>query len=225
MNKKTGFSQFNNLSFKFFKNIKSVSLVELLISMVVVATMVLSFYSLETYGHQQVINADRRAKVQNSLVYALEHMSKYVQQANGDKNSPPIQATASGFRVRVDLRDSPNQTPADLNDDVWISYSLSGNTLGTSCAPIGAGSCANFVTEPSLSSKIVANFNSTGVPATFPGNPTDGFYVSVDPSGNFVDIGLVGRWIPTQTPTAETRLTNPQVAMRTKLICNSTSIN
>lgn len=143
MNKNIGFFRFINSVFNFPINNRAVSLMELLISMVVVATMVLSFYSLENYGHQQVMNADRRAKVQNSLAYSLEHMNKYVQQANGNMGSPPIEATGNGFRVRVDLRDVPNQTPSNLNDDAWVNYSLSGNTLSTTCAP--AANCTNFV--------------------------------------------------------------------------------
>jgi len=196
--------------------IKSITLLELLISILIVTIMILSFYSLQTFSQGQVINSERRAKVQNQLVYALEHMSKYVQQASGNKNNPPIVLTVSGFQVRVDF-DNP-QTPSDLANDAWVSYSLSGNTLSASCS--GSARCP-FVTE-TLSNKIIGNFVADTI---MPNSPTDGFYVKVDPLGNLVDIGLVGRYDTSQPYTLATRSTNPQVEMKTKIICNSYSTN
>lgn len=226
MNKRIGLAWFKFLGFRGLKNIKSLSLVELMISIMAVAIMVLSFYSLETYGHQQVTSADRRAKVQSQLAYCLEHMSKYVQQANGDKNNPPIklypdEGTKTGFQVRFDCnsaQQSPTQqTPFDLTNDVWVYYTLSGNSLSVGCS----GTCAAVPAEV-LSTKIVANFNNS----VLPDSPTDGFYVEVDPLGSFVDVGLVGRYDPDQVPvTAAERLANPQVEIKTRLICNNSSMN
>lgn len=193
-----------------------------MVSIAVVGTMVLSFYSLETYSHQQVISADRRTKVQNSLSFCMEHMTKYVQQAGGNNNInypaitlyPVASGTKTGFQIRVDFN-SP-QTPADFSDDALVYYTLAGNTLSTGCT----GTCGTFLSED-LSSKIVANFNNS----VLPDSPTDGFYVVVDSSGNFVDVGLVGRYTPAEVTTPATRLTNPQVAMKTRLICNNSSTN
>jgi hypothetical protein len=242
MNKRIGLIWFRFLGFKGLKNIKSVSLIELLISIMVLAIMVLSFQSLETYGHTQVMSADRRTKVQNSLAYCLEHMSKYVQQASGNKNYPPIKLYPdtppyTGFQVRFDCgapwatgNALTPQTPSDLNDDVWIYYTLNSLTheLIVGCSGLNCGKCSPEhlvpVNPESLSKKIVANFNNSVLPVS----PTDGFYVVVnaDPLvGNFVDVGLVGRYYPDQDPTATTRLTNPQVAIKTRLNCNNSSTN
>ncbi|MDP3041568.1 MAG: hypothetical protein Q8N62_02380 [Candidatus Omnitrophota bacterium] len=232
MNKITGLTGFKFLGFKRPRNIKSVTLVELMISIIVVATMVLSFYSLETYGHLQIINADRRAKVQNNLAYCMEYMSKYVQQANGDVNNPPIKLypnpiSPRGFEVRVDCQ--VTQTPLDLTDDVWVYYALTGNNLRSGCRGAGCGSCSSvrpvFVPAEILSNKIVANFNNSVLPVIPLYGASDGFYVVVDPLGNFVDVGLVGRYDPSQVPTLATRLTNPQVELKTRLICNNASTN
>ena len=209
------------------KKIKSVTLVELLISILIVALMVLSFYSLETFSHKQVINADRRTKVQNSLSYCLQHMSKYVQQASGYKSDSGIQLITNGFKVRVDsyLFQNPQILPTtDLNDDVWISYTLTDHALSASCTPIGSGSCGTFLPEV-LSNYIVAGFNNSVLPVIPPYSASNGFYVAVDALGNFVDVGLVGRYYPAVLPTPATKLTNPQVAIQTKLICNNSSTN
>ncbi len=208
---------------------KSITLIELIVSIIIVTMMVLSFYSLEIFSQGQVINSERRAKVQNQLAYVLEHMSKYVQQANGDKNNPPIiyypnpPAAPTGFQVRYDCKSI--QTPSDLTDAVWVYYTLNSSTheLSTGCSGANCGSCSPDRPVPPvspgevLSNKIIANFNNSIMPA----NPTDGFYVKVDPSGNLVDIGLVGRYDTSNSSS----LTNPQVEMKTKIICNNSSTN
>lgn len=205
------------------KNSSAVTLVELIVSIVIVSIMVLTVYGIYTYSHSQVLNAERRAKVQNELAFALEHMSKYVQQANGDTLNPPIKAypdavTPTGFQVRVDFNST--QTPSDLTDDAWVSYSLASatHTLSTACTPEAAGTCGSFVNE-TLSDKIIANFES----GTMPNSPTNGFYVSIDPSGNIVEVGLVGRFKPAEAVTTETRLLNPQVELKAKMLSNSAS--
>ncbi|MCX5669038.1 MAG: prepilin-type N-terminal cleavage/methylation domain-containing protein [Candidatus Omnitrophica bacterium] len=223
MNKSTELTWFKLWGFKRYRYNKSVTLIELLISMVIVGIMVLSFYSLETFGHQQVMSVGRRAKVQNNLAYALEHIGKYVQQANGDLSRKAIQyypgpgaAGATGFSVYIDLRSSDDATnrltPSVFTDDGRIDYTLSTNTLTATCTANG-GTCP-FTTEI-VTDKIIAGVVGG---STLPASPTSGFYVLVDPLGNYVDIGLVGRYTPTA---ASARLTNPQIAMKTRLICNN----
>lgn len=192
------------------------TLFELLISILVVSIMVLSFYSLETYSHSQVIYSDRRVKVQNDITYALEHMSKYVQQAQGRQAIqvfPP--GSPDGFRVWVDF----NQTS-------WVRYRLSANTITASCG----GSCpASFTNNENLTTKVLSNFSNGIMPSPLPDNPAAGFYVKINPDSlgdNLVEIGLVGRYKPTEAITLATRLTsNPQVEMKTRLICNSCPSN
>ncbi len=209
------------------KNIKSISLVELLVSVMCVGIMVLSFYSLETFSHSQVMSADRRAKVQNSLAYCIEHMSKYVQVASGNASNAPIQVLANGFQVRVDssLLQVPvtSITPANFNDDVWISYTLTGNTLSTSCTPIGTGSCGAYASENLTSStRIISGFVNGSMPVT---NPTNGFYVLINAAGSAagpsVDIGLAGLYDTSKPYLWKDRATNPKVAIKTRLTWNS----
>lgn len=207
---------------------KSLTLIELIVSIIIVTMTVLSFYSLETFSHGQMINSERRVRVQNQLAYALEHMSKYVQQANGDKNNPPIiyypnPLTPTGFQVKYDCNSI--QTPSDSTDDVWIYYTLnsSNHELSTGCSGANCGSCSPDRPVPPvfpgevLSNKIIANFDNSIMPA----NPTKGFYVQVDSLGNLVDVGLVGRY----DTSSSSALANPQVEMKTKIICNNSSTN
>jgi Tfp pilus assembly protein PilE len=182
---------------------RSITLVELLISVTVVGVIILSFYSIDTFSRNQVVNSDRRTKLQNELSYALDHMGKYVQQGIGNNSSAAnqgIQSTASGFRVRVDFNNP--QTPLALTDDAWINYSLNSNNLTTSCTPIGAGTCGSFTAE-TFSGRIIT------------------FTPQVGDNGTTVNVYLVGRYDPAQAASQR----NPQVEMRTKLICSSCSLN
>ena len=168
--------------------------------------------------------------MQNELSYALEHMGKYVGQANGTKDDPGIKLIGSAFHVRVDmnnLKSPPDaQTPNNTADDAWISYSLVGNILSTDCTPCDAvnfpGSCASFVDED-LGSKIVSGFSNTAIPDPLPDPLTDGFYVYIDPAeSNVAEVGLIGRYKPLE---GAHFIKNPQVVMKVKLICNNCSTN
>ena len=207
-----------------FKKFRGISLFELIISIIIMSLIILGIYNIEAFSTSQVIDSDRRARVQNDLAYVLEHMSKYIQQANGDKSDPAnpkpaIVQTGSGFQVRVDFRDP--QIPSDLDNGAWVSYSLDSSlhTLSTSCSVYGTGTCGSFISEI-LSNKIIGNFVGDTI---IPDGATDGFYVNINPSGNLVDIGLVGRWDPGSPVITGTRFVNPQVEMKTRIISNSSS--
>lgn len=190
------------------KSIKSVTLIELIISVIIVAIIILSFFAMQMFSQNQAVNSDRRVKVQNDLAYALEHMSKYIQMGSGNNvvaANHAIMVIPNGFQVRVDFQ--PTQTPAILSN-TWVSYSLSGTPLALTASCAGSG--CPFTTE-TLSKRIIPS----------------GFNVTVDPSGNSVEIDLVGRYDPSKSSGQDpvTRLTNPQVEMITKILCNSASTN
>ncbi|MFH0917604.1 MAG: prepilin-type N-terminal cleavage/methylation domain-containing protein [Candidatus Omnitrophota bacterium] len=231
---------------KFFKaygpkNAKALTLVELLVSIMIVGLLIVGFYGFETFTNTQVIDADKRAKVQNQLAYCLEHMSKYISRANGNVSNPPIKLYPSsisptGFQVRFDcgtLADAQAQTPSDLTNDVWIYYTLSGNDLSVGCQTGLGADCVTSLSCRSdavpeaevLSTKIISGFYNGVMPV----NPDKGFYVEIDDQGsplvdqgNLVKIGLVGRYDPTK-PVDSGKLVNPQVEAKTKIICNSSS--
>lgn len=172
----------------------AVTLIELLISVAIISVVIISFYSIDTFSRNQVLNSDRRAKVQNELSYILDHMSKYVQQGRGDLSRPAIAAIGSGFKVYVDF----NNTPSDLVDDALISYSLSGAALSVNCS----GANCPFSTE-TLSNRITT------------------FTSQVIGNGSSVEVNLVARYNSSEAVS----LRNPQVEMKTKIICNNCSTN
>lgn len=204
------------------KFIKSITLIELLVSMVIVSIIILSFYGLETFSRSLVFDSEKKSKVQNQLAYALEHMSKYIQQAVGRKNDPGIRyypgvGEKTGFEVRVDLR-SP-QNPADLANTAWVRYYLDGSNLKISCASSGTGVCGALPVNPEvLSDKIIGSFVFDEI---MPIGTTDGFYVKIDASAGFADIGLAGR----NDTSSSSSLNNPQVEIKTRAISSGSSSN
>lgn len=193
------------------KKIRGLTLLELMIAIVLMGMLVLGFYSIDLFSRYHVISSDKRAKLQNEISYALEYMSKQVQQSMGDVNKPPIKrypnaGTQTGFQVLRDLN-SP-QTPGNLGDDTWVTFSLSGNEITSG--------------SESLTKKISGSFVADTV---MPENPAGGFYVRItDPGPNqgmAVDIGLKGRHSPLVAASPD----NPQVSMKTRLISSCSSAN
>ncbi|MCX5699026.1 MAG: prepilin-type N-terminal cleavage/methylation domain-containing protein [Candidatus Omnitrophica bacterium] len=210
-----------------FKKIRGFTLIELMISLIIMSLIILGIYNIETFSNSQVIDSDRRARVQNDLTHILEHMSKNIQQANGTKFNPPIKlypdsGAKTGFQVNFDCK----STPSNLGDDVWIYYTLNSIThelrVGCSGSNCGTGGLCSavppMVPGELLSDNIVGNFSSGALPEPL----VNGFSVNIDALGNFVEIGLVGCYT---TEPVGPRYVNPQVEMKTKVICNSSSTN
>ena len=186
------------------------SLIELLVSVILMSLVLLGFFSIDTFSKNHVVTSDRRAKVQNDILYALEHMSKYVQRSSGNLNRNAIQSLGTGFRVYIDLRN----TPSVFTDDGYIDYTLSANTLTATCTPNG-GTCP-FASPEQLTNKIISGVVGN---SSMPEPPVNGFYIRINNQGTAIDIGLAGRYIPAQAAD----LSNPQVAMKTGLLSSSAS--
>ena len=204
------------------KKICGLTLLELMIAIVLMGMLVLGFYSIDLFSRYHVISSDKRAKLQNEISYALEHMSKYVQQANGNLNRNAIQyypgptsAGATGFRVYIDLRNP--QTPSVLTDDSWIDYTLSSNILTVACTANG-GTCPFIPATENLTGKIIAGVAGDTI---MPESPDKGFYIKITDQGMAVDVGLVGRHSPLVAASPD----NPQVSMKTRLISSCSSTN
>jgi len=194
------------------KKNRGLTLIELLVSIILMTLVVLGLSSINSFSRHHVISSDRRAKVQNEISYVIEYMSKYVQQGIGDFNNPPIKRYPAGgpqrgFQVNVDL--NLPQTPSDLSDDTWVDFRLVGNRLRA----------RESGTDEILTEKIINGV----VTSVMPEIPDKGFYVRItDPGpdqGMAVDIGLVGRYDPAVAVSPD----NPQISIKTRLISPSSS--
>lgn len=198
----------NSLDKIMSKKNRGLTLIELLVSLLLISLVIIGISSFELFSRNQVLNSDRRARVQNEISYAIERMSKDVQQSIGDFNNPPIRrfpaaGAQTGFQIRRDL--NPVQTPGDLADDTWISFDLAGNSLR-----VIQGASIEV-----LAARIVAGC----VNNVMPESPVNGFYVNITDQGTVVEIGLAGRFIPAAAVSPD----NPQISMKTRLISPSSS--
>lgn len=177
--------------------IKAVTLVELLIAVVLISLIALGFSSIDIFSRHHVISADRRAKLQNELAYALEDIQKNVSQGVGNYNDPSLVQLANGFQVRTDIN-SP-ATPQDLSDDTWISYTLSGNQLSSSSSGV-------------LASHILSGVAFASLPSD-PNAINNGFYILFSDNNTVVEVGLASRWRPNEALSVD----NPQASMKSRL--------
>ena len=192
---------------------QAVTLLELLIAIVLLSVITIGLSSIDLFSRYHVLTADRRVRLQNEVSLALEHMTKHISQAIGstlrlDRNTDPavvFYQNTQGFRIRIDsnpVNGRPDQT------DTWIAY------------------CHEPINGPQPDSGIFyySNAGATEPPG---GNPeiithkvvTDntGFtYILTD---NYLTIGIVCRWDPTQPRSAD----NPEISLNTTIKMPSVS--
>ena len=104
---------------RFFEN--SITLVELLVAIALIAILILAIYNLETYSRVHLMTSARHVQVQNETSIALEHMSKQISQAIGDSSNWPVLAYSDdkGIRIRIDSNKNGILDPAT---DEWVAY-------------------------------------------------------------------------------------------------------
>jgi len=191
------------------------TLLELLIAVGLVGLVVIGLATVERFSLHNVLSSNKRAKVQNELSYALEHMSKYVQLGIGDVFNPPLEQIVNGFRVRVDFNNP--RTPHDLDDDNWVSYTLDTNTLSVEAEGSLPADPSPVFHDEELSTRVLEGVTYAQMPV----NPLSGFYVNFSDNHTSVEVGLAGRFFPGQAESVD----NPQVTMKTSLSVRASSAN
>jgi hypothetical protein len=103
----------------------SVTLIELLLSIVLLSIIILGLSSIDLFSRSHVISSDRRAKISNAASLALEHMGKQIAKAIGNEIS-------GGANSVVDT-DAPNKIRGDYALHIYIDANGNGqrDALGT----------------------------------------------------------------------------------------------
>ena len=190
---------------------KSVTLIELIIAISLVAVIILGVNSINIFSHYQVVSSDRRAKLQNEVAFCLEHMTKHISMAIGDVSNDPIVAYSDNRGIRVRIDDNPANGRVDTTDH-WIAYRHIGNQILFFPNATTSG-------VPSGSSEVLSNRILT----TNLGASTDtwGLVFSRDPGDNNLVAIVRARWDPATAVSQD----NPQVSMQTSVDLPSVSIN
>jgi len=97
---------------------------ELVISLAILGILVLSFTSIDLFSRFHVISADRRAKVQNEVSNAVEHMAKQISRGVGRVGTAPviINTPPTGNRIKVRTDQNLNGLIDDNAATCFISY-------------------------------------------------------------------------------------------------------
>ncbi len=182
---------------KQYKHKKGITLLELLIAIGLLAMVVLALSSIDLFSRYHLFDSDRRARLQNEVSYALEHMTQQVSRAVGNmaiQSQIPINTTATSISILTDSN-------GDGQGDLWIAYRFVTNNLSycPNCT-IGGASCTSCPSNSTIAQKITA-FNAT--------NTTD----------NYVNVNIIGRWEPAQAESVD----NPQVNMSASIKMPSVS--
>lgn len=184
--------------------INAITLLELLIAIVLLAIMVIGFFSIDLFTHSQVLISERRTKLQNEMSYTLEHMSKAMNRVSGSKviGQNPIYITAdTDIRMYID-------TSGNGQGDTWIAYRLFTGASPTDyqvryCSNCPNSACGTCSSGWEVISKRILQF------------------VPVNTVDNYVKVDLVARWQPGQASSVD----NPEVTMRTRIKLPSVSTN
>ncbi|MDP2830670.1 MAG: type II secretion system protein [Candidatus Omnitrophota bacterium] len=212
MNKKMGFNRAKSRGLIGPKNIKSVTLIELMIGIMITGTLIVCFYGFQTFINSQVIDTDKRAKVQNELAYCLEHMVKEIGKAIGDVDNSTVDTANIGgdaaVKVRIDYKpDGKN----DVNDRE-IAYRFTGSPTAYQikfCPQCTNGPCTNC--NP--------NWNSTEILSS----RISRFTPTYSPADNYVGINITACWDPDGSPVICGSSGNPKLEMKNRIYMSAVS--
>lgn len=212
--------------------IKSATLVELLVCIIVLAVFVLILNIVDLFSHTHVVTSDRRAKIQNDISYVMEHHLKELSKAIGNTvidGSANIVVTGTFYgddRAAIkSYIDSGIQNPdgtyqpgdgqRGTSTDRWISYRVRSDTAVPTSERYQVWFCPNCTD----SSCIMCN-PAWGSASNVLGNRViNATYAYAD---NYVDISLTGCWDPQNTSDAAfgpcgASNKNPTVVMKARI--------
>ncbi len=172
---------------------------ELLISIIIVSIIILSLGSIDLFSRHHVIGSERRAKLQNEISHALEHMTKNISGtgtrggAIGDLNQPAINTNPIGSDPAIRIRIDSNNPPDGIRDasDVEIAYRyrVSNHEIWYYLVYPGA----HEIITPGLPAHgfIMSDFSSITSGAF-----TQPSQIRYDTSNNYLEVQLTGCWDP-----------------------------
>jgi len=122
------------------RRIKSVTLTELLIAMVLLFLIVMGFSSIETFSRRGLLATSRRSEIQSTVSFCLNHIAKQASRAIGSQGIPGLEAvdlTAiagdASLRIYIDANTAPINHESAGNGirgdagDCWRAYRYRNN--------------------------------------------------------------------------------------------------
>lgn len=178
---------------------KSITLLELLITIVLFSVVVLTFTSIDLFSRRQLLNLERQAKLQNEVSALITHMSKNIQKAVGTYFDFPVSINnvAPGGPLMTIYLDSNG----DGQRDRQVAYQWDNANYQFKYYD-------DFQSRPASYEVIATKIRSAAM------NASTGL--------NYVQLDVVACWQPGQAPSY---YTNSCITMVTRVTMPSVSLN
>lgn len=140
---------------------RSVTIVELIISMVLLGVIVLGASAFNFSANRFLTSSEKKTQVLNDLTFVLQHLHKNIILGTGDIVNSGITIPATRrLAIRQDLNSSgtPNYTPSNYSDDRTVVYAF--GVVGSSYAIMFSnnnGTTWEVLTRSLVSSSLVIN--------------------------------------------------------------------
>jgi Tfp pilus assembly protein PilV len=190
----------------FFYSRRSLTLIELLIAIILLAVIILGVNSIDIFSRYHFISTDRRAKLQNDVSLCLEHITKSVSQAIGNEAvTAGSVVSVNGNKLSVFI-DANGNGMVDTGD-YWIGYKFnSGQHTLTYCSQCNNSACGSCVVSEDTLAKDITVFSPT----------------TNNLSNGYIDVSITACFDPTGTRGSSD---NPSVTMSTSLGLPSVASN
>jgi len=188
---------------------KSITLIELLIAMVLLAVIILAINNVNVFSRYHFISTDRRAKIQNDASRCLEHITKYASQAIGNEavfgGTSAVYAGTNVLSFFMDV--NANGLRDTAGEDYWVGYRLNNSTYQFGyCSHCSDYSCSTCSSAVEYLANDITVFSATN-------------------NGNYVNADITACWNPAGTIAACNTPDNPSVTMNTSIHLPSVATN
>jgi len=203
---------------------KSVTFIELLIAIILLAGVVLAINNLNIFSRYHLVSADRRVKTQNDVSYILDHMTKNITNAIGNTSIDDMihvinNPNDASVEVFIDANGN-GQKEASINNpgaavDHWIAYRYD-----------ATGGVRNQIRYCPRCRDDNCNFAQCMDAVDVLSRKITNFTPAFNSSNNYVDIQqITACWDPTASVAACGTSDNPSVTMSTSISLPSISSN
>jgi len=98
------------------------TLTELIVAVSLLEIVVVAVAGIDLASRRSLLLASRRARVQDEVRYAMEHMVRNIRLGNKIRPTSGTDLTNVWVRVDRDVDGYPQNSPDNTNDDTWVRY-------------------------------------------------------------------------------------------------------
>jgi hypothetical protein len=185
-------------------NSKAITLIELIISLIITALVIVGFSSIDLFSSRQIVTSNRLLKVQNDASAIIETIAKESLNAIGSKQLP------AAYTTTVTIEGNPCQA---------IVFRIDGDNDGT-----WKGDKEIAFSYGAVMNKLYLdrNFGGLFVINETVSNTVTKFVANLSANSNYLDLDVETCWNP---PYGCGTLDNPQVHVRARVELPSVSVN